>query len=239
VAMAAEQLDTLRVSLEGEIRRLRGPHAPPPPPALLDIAIETVPLPGGDAAVVRPRDWGDLREEEALDKRPVPYWGILWPAGRVLAAEVAEERLAGLRVLELGCGLALPSVAAARAGAAVLATDGSSDAVAFAGHVLALNDVRGDVAQVDWETDGAALAARGPFDLVLAADVLYTQAKVDLVLDMLPALLSPGGAIMLADPGRAGGTSFLAAARQRWETTVVTREDITVARLRARPSASG
>ena len=97
-----------------------------------------------------------------------------WP--RALAADPPAP---GARVLELGCGLAAPSVVAARAGARVLATDGAPDAVAFAAHALALNEVDAEVAHVDWSAHGDALAARGPFDLVLAADVLYTRANVD------------------------------------------------------------
>jgi predicted nicotinamide N-methyase len=223
-------------SLEREIRALRGPDAPAPPPSLLDVEIERVPMAGGDLTVVLPREWGDLREEEALAKRPVPYWGILWPSGRALAAAVAGEELAGRRVLELGCGLALPSVVAARGGAEVLATDGHEDAVAFAAHVLALNDVAGEVARVDWEADGDALVERGPFDLVLASDVLYKQANVELTLHLLPRL---GDEILLADPGRAGGKDFLAAARDVWDTTIVLDDgDVTIARLRARDRAS-
>lgn len=230
---------SLVASLEREIRALRGPQAPDPPASLLDVAVERVPMPGGDLTLVRPRDWGDLREDEAVARRPVPYWGIVWTSGRALAATVAEEPLAGRRVLELGCGIALPSVVAARGGAVVLATDGHEDAVAFAAHVLALNDVEGEVACVDWQEDGDALVERGPFDLVLAADVLYREANVELALALLPRLVAPGGEILLADPGRAGGTAFLAAARGVWDVDVSQREEVTIARLRARRPASG
>ena len=82
-------------------------------------------------------------------------------------------------MLELGCGLGLPSIVAAREGASVLATDGSSDAVVFAAHSLALNELDGEVAEVDWATQGDALVARGPWDVVLAADVLYLKASVE------------------------------------------------------------
>ena len=53
----------------------------------------------------------------------MPYWAELWPSGIALARHVVGLALAGRRVLELGCGLALPSFAAALAGADVLATD--------------------------------------------------------------------------------------------------------------------
>jgi hypothetical protein len=77
---------------------------------------------------------------------------------------------------------------------------------------------------------------RGPFDLVLASDVLYKQANVELTLHLLPRL---GDEILLADPGRAGGKDFLAAARDVWDTTIVLDDgDVTIARLRARDRAS-
>ena len=107
-------------------------------------------------------------------------------------------------MLELGCGLALPSVAAARAGANVLATDGSPDAVAFAAHTLALDEQVGDVAAIDWR-EPRLLLEQGPWDLVLAADVLYLQANVRILLDLLPKLVAPGGQVWIADPGRDGG----------------------------------
>ena len=103
-------------------------------------------------------------------------------------------------MLELGCGLALPSIVAARSGADVLATDGITDAVAFAAHGMALNEVVADVAHASWTEHGEALAARGPFDVVLAADVLYTRANVETALRLLPRLVAPGGVVRLADP---------------------------------------
>jgi predicted nicotinamide N-methyase len=113
--------------------------------------VESVPLGDRPATVARPADWQVLRETEAEHGRDSPYWAILWPSGEALAQAVADEPPpAGARVLELGCGLALPSVAAARAGATVLATDGSPDAVAFAAHTLALDEQVGDVAAIDW-----------------------------------------------------------------------------------------
>ena len=111
-------------------------------------------------------------------------------------------------MLELGCGLALPSVIAARAGADVLATDGATDAVAFAAHVLALNEVEGEVAHVDWSTHGDALVERGPFDLVLAADVLYTSANVEAAAALFPNWCNQAE-LLIADPNRAGAQHFL------------------------------
>jgi predicted nicotinamide N-methyase len=198
--------DPLRASLAEQIGGLRGGGAVPE--ALLDVVPQEV----AGVTIIRPRDWDELRHVEGGAGRGVPYWGLLWPSGRALAEELAARELGGRRVLELGCGLGAPSAVAARRGARVLATDSSSDAVAFAAHNLALNDQEGDVALVDW-ADPDALAGGAPWDLVIAADVLYTQANAQALARVLPALVGDRGQALIADPRRAGGRDFLAAAR--------------------------
>jgi predicted nicotinamide N-methyase len=139
-------------------------------------------------------------------------------------------------VLELGCGLALPSLAAARAGAAVLATDASPEAVAFAAHTLALGGQEGEVATVDWR-EPRALLERGPWDLVLAADVLYLQRNVAALQDLLPKLLRSGTEAWLADPGRTGAGELLAWAAGRLEVSSqqsASHEAVAIHRLSAR-----
>ncbi len=204
------------------------------PAALLDAAVFRQPLPGGEAYVVRPRDWEALREAEALHKRPIPWWARLWPSGAELARALSvDPPPAGARVLELGCGLGLPSVVAARAGATVLATDGVTDAVAYAAHNLALNEAPADVAHVDWTAHQSALVARGPFDLVLAADVLYTKGNVEVALRLLPRLLAADGVVVLADPGRAGARDLLAGVRGLFAVETEQRDDeVALHRLR-------
>jgi predicted nicotinamide N-methyase len=199
-------LDALRISLAEQLASLRGGGELPG--ALLDVVVRRY----GDLYLVLPADWEQLRHEEGGAGRGVPYWARPWPAGLALAAAPAPSG----RVLELGCGLGAPSVAAARAGADVLATDGSGDAVAFAAHNLALNEVAGRVAVADWAADGDVLAQGAPWDVVLAADVFYTQANVQAALKLLPRLLERCGELRLADPGRAGTRDFLAAARHQF-----------------------
>jgi predicted nicotinamide N-methyase len=174
-----------------------------------------------------------LREAEADAGRETPYWAILWPSGEALARAVAQDPPpAGARVLELGCGLALPSLAAARAGADVLATDGSTDAIAFAAHTLALDGQVGEVAAIDWR-EPRWLLEQGPWDLVLASDVLYLKANVALLEDLLPKLLAPGGEAWISDPGRAGAAELLERITDRWEvsSTEAGHDNVTVHRL--------
>src|SRR3954451_15019451 len=225
----------LQTSLREQLAALRGVPAGALPPALLDVTVQRVRVPGGDVFLVRPVDWEELRHEEGGAGRPVPYWATPWPSGAVLAGALAEDPPApGMRVLELGCGLALPSIVAARAGARVLATDGHSDAVAFAAHAMALNDVDGEVAVADWAHDGDALAARGPWDLVLGDDVLYLKANVEAALALLPRLVAPAGEVLLADPRRAGTRDLLAAARATFSVRTRQQGEVALHRLRRR-----
>jgi predicted nicotinamide N-methyase len=212
--LADDALSGLRVSLREQLAALREVAPEALPPALLDLSVQRFTVGDQELFLVLPADWEQLRHEEGGAGRPIPYWARPWPSGLALAgALAAAPPSAGARVLELGCGLGAPSVVAARAGAQVLATDGAPDAVAFAAHTLALNEVAAEVAVVDWSAHGEALVARGPFDLLLAADVLYTRANVETALRLWPRLLAPGGVLHLADPQRAGTRDFLAAAR--------------------------
>ena len=115
----------------------------------------------------------------------------------------------GKRVVELGAGLGLPSLAAALCGADVLATDWAEDAVALLRANAKRNSIRLRVRRVRWDEPGALVRA-SPWDLVLLADVLYEQRNVDQLLELLPRL---GGEIVLADPGRPFAKGFL----ERWQ----------------------
>jgi predicted nicotinamide N-methyase len=203
-------LTAVRTSLSEQLATLRGVAAAELPASLLAVAVRQV----AGVPVLLPADWEALRHDEGAAGRPVPFWARPWPSGTALAeALAASPPSAGARVIELGCGLGAPSIVAARAGADVLATDGATDAVAFAAHSLALNQTAGEVAHAAWAEHGDELAARGPFDLVLAADVTYTAQNADALVRLLPRLVAPGGEVRRADPGRTNARRFLSAAR--------------------------
>ena len=124
--------------------------------------------------------------------------------------------------MELGCGLALPSIAAARHGARVLATDWSVDAVALAALNARRNGAELDLAVCSWAEPDSVVEA-GPWDVVLAADVLYERRNVDLLLDLLPRLTEEA---LVADPGRPAAKAFLDGARSRGWAVATERDDL-------------
>jgi len=166
-----------------------------------------------ELVLLRPDDPESLIDEErfGIDEF-MPYWAELWPSGIALARHVAGLPLRGRRVLELGCGLGLPSLAAALAGAEVLATDWAPEALALLDANAAANGLLVGTAGLDWRTgvpDGA------PFDLVLAADVLYEARNAEPLLTVLDDAVAPAGSVVIADPGRRHAAAFFEAASAR------------------------
>jgi predicted nicotinamide N-methyase len=203
---------------------------------MADLVQETIPLRGDDLEILRPRDSEALIDERAFAEEDefLPYWAELWPSGVALARALDGRALRGARVVELGCGLALPSIVAARAGGRVLATDWSQAALDLLHGNAARNDVTLETMVSDW-TRPEELLARGPFGLVLAADVLYERRNIPVLLDLLPRLVAPAGEIWLADPGRATADTFLELADaegwHRRSTPDRDRPSVTVHRL--------
>ena len=55
-------------------------------------------------------DAGGAAERAGISSATWPLFGVLWPAGLVLAEEMSSFPVAGKRVLEIGCGLGLSSL---------------------------------------------------------------------------------------------------------------------------------
>ncbi len=109
-------------------------------------------------------------------------------------------------MLELGCGLGLPSLAAALRGADVLATDWADDAIELLRQNAERNGVRLRIERVRWSEPEPLLRA-APWDVVLGADLLYEERNAEQLAAVLPQL---GGDVLLAEPGRPYAKDFLA-----------------------------
>jgi predicted nicotinamide N-methyase len=136
----------------------------------------------------------------------MPYWAELWPSGLALARAL-PARLDGLEVVELGCGLGVPSLVAAARGACVTAIDWAPEAIDLLRRNAARNGIELRPVHADWSR------IEGSFDLVLAADLLYEERNRQALLELLPSLAP---SVLLADPGRPSAGGFLSEARDVW-----------------------
>ena len=186
---------------------------------------ERIVIAGRDILIARPDHPESLIDEERFEEDEfLPYWAELWPSGVALAGYVATLDLAGRRVLELGCGLALPSFAASLVGADVVATDWAQEALDLAATNAAANGILVETALLDWSVGPLQLP---PFDVVLAADVLYEERNARPLLRLLDAAVAEGGYALVADPGRRHAATFFdAAAAGRWGVELLAAGEI-------------
>ena len=191
-------------------------ETPPDLDALLDRAAETDP--------------------QAVDA--IPYYAILWPAAHGLSRYLWDHRAelrGGTRVIELGCGLGLPSLLAASLGARVLATDFHPDTGTWLLHNAALNNVMIDYRELDWNVFlGPPSSDLRPLssDLVIGSDLLYERRHVPALVCAIRALCAPGGHAVIADPGRDNLGLFVSSMEKNgWRHTLIPQDDIYVCRF--------
>jgi predicted nicotinamide N-methyase len=159
--------------------------------------------------IAHPVSADDLIDEDDFDRdERLPYWAELWPSALALARHLSKRDLTGIRAIELGCGVGLPTLVALARGATVLATDHYEAALDFAAHNARTNlDLEPDTVLLDWRTPDTA--SLGTFDLILAADVLYERKNAAALADLVPRLLATGGEAVFADPRRDEAPVFL------------------------------
>jgi predicted nicotinamide N-methyase len=221
------------------------------------LRLDRVELPGTTESLTisRPVDYDRLIDDAAADpEQNLPYWAELWPSGVALAAKIAREPaiVHGKRVLELGCGLGVTAIAAMRAGADLLVTDYSPEALALCSlNALEQTGAQPETLRLNWRDPAPGLDGAGDeFAVVLAADVLYERRDVEPLLGLVERIVARDGELWLAEPGRPPAARFLESIGARgwieesercsgpWPDAEDNRKGIvvTIHRLRRRPA---
>jgi ETFB lysine methyltransferase len=135
-----------------------------------------------------------------------PLFGILWPAGIILADLMDTHPVAGLRILEIGCGLALASLVSCRRGADITATDHHPLAQDFLETNTALNGFPNiPFALGDW---ASAQLELGLFDLIIGSDILYEPDHPGLLAGFIDSHAKADTKIIIIDPDRGRHAKF-------------------------------
>ena len=130
----------------------------------------------------------------------------LWPSARIASGLVAEAAPASM--VEVGCGLALPSLAAARAGVRVLATDRDNVALDFVS--AAAEDQNIDIATRVFDVEDVSTALP-PGDLVVLADVFVTDPVAEACAARCEEALRRGSDVLVVAAARSTRDAFLGA----------------------------
>lgn len=136
-----------------------------------------------------------------------PLFGLLWPSALHLAARVGQRAVGAGRILELGCGLALPSLVAHRCGADVTASDLHPEVLPFLTENLRLNGLPPmKYLQGDWRPGKAG--AVQDYALVMASDVLYEQDPNGRLAEYIATRTAALGEVWIVDPDRGHRAAF-------------------------------
>ena len=167
-------------------------------------------------------DHADVRDER------IPYWTELWPSAVALATHLLKgPLLKGRQVLEIGCGLGLPGIAAGMRGADVTFTDYLEEPLSFAKQNWKQNVDREATFQLlDWRNPPPGLQA----EIILASDVAYEQKAFEPLLNFFQKVIAPAGTILLSEPGRKYASALFDAIdaagfdRNTWDYPIVLRD---------------
>jgi len=145
--------------------------------------------------------------------RDMPYCATLWPAAIALGHEVAGlgTGLSGRNVLELGAGVGLPGMVAARLGAHVVQSEISETALDFARLNARENNIKTIRHMVlDWRD----CHFEERYDYILGSEILYAPEMHPHLTRVFREALAPGGHILISDAMREHSMNFLAAREQ-------------------------
>ncbi len=165
-------------------------HAPLVPEVRLLLATEVTPL------------WQATETFLRQHNMEPPFWAFAWPGAQAFARWMldAPGRWAGARVLDLGGGSGLASIAAARCGAQVTLVEVDRFAGVVAGLNAAANGVSIDVRIADILGTAPADSLVG-IDVLVVGDLFYSRPLAERVVGFLRAAAT-SRAVFLADPGR-------------------------------------
>jgi predicted nicotinamide N-methyase len=141
-----------------------------------------------------------------IDDAAWSMFGQVWPSSLVLADLVQAHELRGKRILEIGCGLAIPSLVACQRGADVTALDRHPLAAEFLRENLLLNALPPlPFRRRNWFEADVEL---GKFDLIIASDVLYERHHPESLSIFIQRHASPVAEILVVDPNRGHQAKF-------------------------------
>ena len=150
-----------------------------------------------------------MRSAYAADEY-VPYWPSLWPAARMLAKAVVREPWdtypQPVRVLEVGCGLGLAGVACLARRLHVTFSDVDETALTFAAANARLNGFAAGFRTMPLDFRSPPDDVKYP--VVIGSDLMYEARLVAPLVELLRAVLAPGGVCLIADPDRLAARVF-------------------------------
>jgi len=165
------------------------------------------------------KDWWDPKGPMAPLHRMNPA-RLAFVRDRLAVDRGSMRPLAGLRLLDLGCGGGLLSEPLARMGATVVGADATGEILEVARRHAADQGLAIDYRETTAE---ALLAAGEAFDAVLALEVVEHVAEPGAFLASAAGLVRPGGQLLLSTINRTAKSYLMAIVGAEWVLRVLPR----------------
>ena len=153
----------------------------------------------------------DISVETPLDKRDDEslgwgYWNRIWPSEVALSECLIHQffptKMAGAKVLEIGCGTGLAGVVAAQLGAFTMFSDMVPITLEAVKETCQLNHISNfDTCTLDWSEK---IESKEHYDVVLGSEVFYDEEILANISHVLEQVLASEGKGMFCDPNRLG-----------------------------------
>jgi predicted nicotinamide N-methyase len=177
-----------------------------PSPELLDEFCPFGPVTGSPEIRVRRSEavfalW-EAWEKEAGQECPVPFWAVVWPAGQVLARYLLDQPdlVRDREVIEIGCGGAVASIAAAKASARMV-TANDIDPVALA---IARQNATHNRVSLEFDSENRIeTGSIGQAQILLCSDFFYAKVESLVLAGLLDKWRERSVTILIGDGGRA------------------------------------
>ena len=135
-----------------------------------------------------------------------PLFGLVWPSAQKMADLMQTWPLHNLRILEIGCGLALASLVIHRRLGNITASDCHPYTQRFLSANLLLNALPMMAYQSGhWGRDNPLL---GEFDLIIGSDVLYERDHPAQLADFIQRHAAQHAQVLIIDPNRGQRSAF-------------------------------
>jgi len=136
-----------------------------------------------------------------------PISGVLWPSGIVLAKIMAKKELHQLKILEVGCGLALASIVLKVRGKNITATDNNPSVAKFLQENIRINQCSSiPFKLIEWKHIKSS--AEELYDLIIGGDVLYERQLPDELCNFILKNAKQKCEVIIVDPNRGNLSVF-------------------------------
>ncbi|MDB6061162.1 MAG: methyltransferase protein [Verrucomicrobiaceae bacterium] len=151
-------------------------------------------------------DPNGVAERSGISSAMWPIFGMVWPAGLVLAEIMSTYNISQLKILELGCGLGFASLIINARGGNITASDHHPLTETFMTENSRINSFPSIRYQAcDWSNPITTL---GKFDLIIGSDLLYEPHHPELLARFINLHANKATQIIIVNPKRRQQANF-------------------------------